>query len=171
MCTCPKSLVGSALPELVYAEERVDAEDESAEERDGRVEDSLSEVRANGKRWGYGSGKCEGSMNGTFGGRAKDHGGEESDRKKASLSDTDLARAEREKECTACNGDEAAEVVSGVGSRTTRSAAIIAARSGELRWFSPTTGGVGARGWARGGGCEYGEGGSARGLVVRKSKS
>jgi len=37
--------VTSALPELVYAEERVDAEDEPAEERDGRVEDGLSEVR------------------------------------------------------------------------------------------------------------------------------
>jgi hypothetical protein len=119
--------VASALPELVYAEERVEGEDEPAEERDGSVEDSLSEVRVYGKRWGYGSGKCEGSMDGTLGGRAKDHGGEESDRKKASLSDTDLARAEREKECTACDGDEVAEVASEVGSKATRSAAIIPA--------------------------------------------
>lgn len=90
-----------ALPELVYAEERVDGEDELAEERDGSVEDSLSDVRAYGKRWGYGSGKCEGSIDGTFGGRAKGLGGEGSERKEALLSDTDLARAERTSECAA----------------------------------------------------------------------
>lgn len=37
--------MASALPELVYAEERVDAEEEPAEEREGRVEESLSDVR------------------------------------------------------------------------------------------------------------------------------
>lgn len=118
--------MANALPELVYAEERVDGEDEPAEEREGRVEDNLSEVRVYGKRWGYGSGKCEGSIDGTLGGRAKDHGGEESKRKEASLSDTDLARAERENGCTACEGDVAAEVGSGDGSSATGSAAIIA---------------------------------------------
>jgi len=66
-------------------------------------------------------------MDGTFGGRAKDRGGEESERKEASLSDTDLARAERENKCTACDG-EAAEVVSRVGSRAMQSVAIIAAK-------------------------------------------
>lgn len=114
----------------------MDAEDEPAEERDGRVEEGRSEVRAYGNRCGYGSGKCEGSMDGTFGGRANDRGGEESERKEASLSDTDLARIERDNECSACDGDGAAEVESGVCSGARRSAAIIvvrlwAARSGE----------------------------------------
>lgn len=103
--------MASALPELVYAEERVEGEDEPAEERDGRVEESLSEVRLYGKRWGYGSGKWEGSMDGTLGGRAKDRGGEASERKEGSLSET--GRAEREKECARCDGSVAAEVSSG----------------------------------------------------------
>lgn len=109
--------MASALPELVYADERVEGEDEPADERDGRVEDNLSDVRVYSKRWGYGSGKWEGSMDGTFGGRAKDRGGEESEWKEVSLS-----RAE----CTACDGDVAAEILSGAGSSATRSAAIIA---------------------------------------------
>lgn len=66
-------------------------------------------------------------MDGTFGGRAKDRGGEESERKEVSLSDTDLARAERENKCTAGDG-EAAEVVSRVGSRAMQSVAIIAVK-------------------------------------------
>lgn len=114
--------MASALPELAYAEERVEGEDEPADERDGRVEHGLSEVRVYGKRWGYGSGKWEGSIEETFGGRAKGRGGEESGWKEVSLSNTGPARAER----TACDGDVTTEVLSGVGPSATRSAAIIA---------------------------------------------
>lgn len=111
----------------MYAEERVDAEDEPAEERDGRVEDNLSEVREYGTRCGYGSGKCEGSIDGTFGGRAKGSGGEESERKEDSLSD--LARTKRDNEC-ACDGDGVAEDVSGDDSNARRSVAIIVVKLG-----------------------------------------
>lgn len=83
-------------------------------------------------------------MDGTFGGRAKERGGEESERKEASLSDTDLARTERDNECTACDGEGDAEDESGGYSSAGRSAAIIAVKlwGGELRLLP----GVSARG-------------------------
>jgi hypothetical protein len=77
----------------VYADERVDAEDEPSEERAGRVEDSRSDMREYGERWGYGSGNWEGSgSDGTLGGRANERVGDISKRKEDSPSETDRTR-------------------------------------------------------------------------------
>lgn len=77
----------------MYADERVDAQDEPSEERAGRVEDSRSDVREYGERWGYGSGNWDGSgSGGTLGGRANECVGDTSKRKKDSPSETDRAR-------------------------------------------------------------------------------
>ena len=77
----------------MYAEERVDAEEEPSEERAGRVEDSRSDMREYGERWGYGSGNWDGSgSGGTLGGRANERVGGESKRKEDSPSERDRVR-------------------------------------------------------------------------------
>jgi hypothetical protein len=74
----------------VYADERVDAEEEPSEERGGRVEDDRSDMREYGERWGYGSGNWEGSgSGGTLGGRANECVGNTSKRKEDSPSEAD----------------------------------------------------------------------------------
>lgn len=77
----------------MYADERVDAQDEPSEERAGRVEDSRSDMRENVGRWGYGSGNWDGSgSGGTLGGRANECVGDTSKWKKDSPSETDRVR-------------------------------------------------------------------------------